>query len=208
MEINPDSHWRDWCWDWSSNTLATWCKELTHLKRPWCWDRLKVRGEGDNRGWNGWMPSPNQWAWVWAISGGWWRTEAWCFTVHRVANSQTWLSDWTATATVGILVMIMTQIYLVARLCIMWRLLTLVEGIHDKRLLVWALESLRLMEDHEWVLVRWRLVYSSQNWSLPPAGRGWLLTWLVIGSGCPKAGICTLMSGTGFQWEESKVTWS
>ena len=40
-----------------SNTLATWCKELTHLKRPWCWERLKVGGEGDDRGWDGWMAS-------------------------------------------------------------------------------------------------------------------------------------------------------
>ena len=36
------------------NTLATWCEGLTHLKRPWCWERLKLAGEGDNRGWNGW----------------------------------------------------------------------------------------------------------------------------------------------------------
>ena len=43
-------HWKDWCWSWSSNTLATWCKELTHLKRPWCWERLKAGGEGDVRG--------------------------------------------------------------------------------------------------------------------------------------------------------------
>ena len=42
------------------NTLATWYKELTHLKRPWCWERLKERGEGDNRGWDGWMASPTQ----------------------------------------------------------------------------------------------------------------------------------------------------
>ena len=35
-EISPGSHWKDWCWSWNSNTLATWCKELTHLKRPWC----------------------------------------------------------------------------------------------------------------------------------------------------------------------------
>ena len=44
-------HWRDWCWSWNSNTLATWSGELTNLKRPWCWERLKVRGEGDDRGW-------------------------------------------------------------------------------------------------------------------------------------------------------------
>ena len=41
-------HWMDWYWSWNSNTLATWCEELTHLKRPWCWERLKV-GEGDDR---------------------------------------------------------------------------------------------------------------------------------------------------------------
>ena len=45
-----NSHWRDWCWGWSSNILATWCKELTHWKRLWCWKRLKAGGEGDDRG--------------------------------------------------------------------------------------------------------------------------------------------------------------
>ena len=39
--------------------MATWWEELTHLKRPWCWERLKTGGEGDNRGWDGWMASPN-----------------------------------------------------------------------------------------------------------------------------------------------------
>ena len=51
-----------------------WCEELTHLKRPWCWERLKV-GEEDNRGWDGWMVSPIQWTWVWVNSGSWWWTE-------------------------------------------------------------------------------------------------------------------------------------
>ena len=69
-----NSHWKDWCWSWSFNTLATWCKELTHLKRPWCWERLKAGGEGDNRGWDGWMASPTQWTWVWVNSGSWWWT--------------------------------------------------------------------------------------------------------------------------------------
>ena len=59
-EISPEYSLEVWCWSWSSNTLATWCKELTHLKRPWCWDRLKVGGEGDDRGWDGWMASPTQ----------------------------------------------------------------------------------------------------------------------------------------------------
>ena len=67
-------HWKDWCWSWISNTLATWCEELTHWKRPWCWERLKAGGEGDDRGWDGWMLSPNQWTWVWLDSGTWWWT--------------------------------------------------------------------------------------------------------------------------------------
>ena len=62
-------HWRDWYWGWSSNTLATWCEESTHWKNPWSWERLKAGGEGDDRGWNGWIASPTQWTWVWASSG-------------------------------------------------------------------------------------------------------------------------------------------
>ena len=53
--------------------LATWCEELTHLKRPWCWERLRA-GKGDDRGWYGWMASPTQWTWVWVDSGSWWWT--------------------------------------------------------------------------------------------------------------------------------------
>ena len=67
-------HWKDWCWSWSSDTLATWCEQPTHCKRPWCWERLKAKGEGDDRGWDGWMASPTQWTWVWANSGRQWRT--------------------------------------------------------------------------------------------------------------------------------------
>ena len=67
-------HWKDWCWSWNSNTLATSCEELTHLKRPWCWERLRAGGEGDHRGWDGWMASPTQWTWVWVGSGSWWWT--------------------------------------------------------------------------------------------------------------------------------------
>ena len=59
---------------WNSNTLATWCKELTHWKRPWCWERLKVGREGDNRGWDGWMESLTWWTWDWASSRSWWWT--------------------------------------------------------------------------------------------------------------------------------------
>ena len=52
-----------------SNTLATWRKELTHLKRPWCWERLRTGREGDDGGWDGWMASPTRWTWVWVNSG-------------------------------------------------------------------------------------------------------------------------------------------
>ena len=61
-------------WCWSSNTVATWCKELPHWKRPWCWERLEAGREGDGRGWDSWMASLTQWTWVWASSGCWWRT--------------------------------------------------------------------------------------------------------------------------------------
>ena len=67
-------HWKDWCWSWNSNTLATLCEELIHLKRPWCWERLRAGGEVDYRGWDGWMASPTRCTWVWVNSGSWWWT--------------------------------------------------------------------------------------------------------------------------------------
>ena len=67
-------HWKDWYWSWQSSTLATWCEELTYLKRPWCWERLKAGREGDDRGWDGWMASPTRRTWVWVNSGSWWWT--------------------------------------------------------------------------------------------------------------------------------------
>ena len=54
----------DWCWRWSCDNLSTWCEELTHLKRPWCWERLKTGREGDARGWDGWMASLTLWTWI------------------------------------------------------------------------------------------------------------------------------------------------
>ena len=87
--------WKDWCWSWNSNTLATWCKELTHWKRPWCWKRLREGGEGDDRGWDGWMASLTQWTWVWVNSGSWWWTGRPGVLRSMGSQSQTWLSDWT-----------------------------------------------------------------------------------------------------------------
>ena len=49
-------------------------RRVTHWKRPWCWEGLGAGGEGDDRGWDGWMASLTQWTWVWVISGSWWRT--------------------------------------------------------------------------------------------------------------------------------------
>ena len=54
--------------------LAIWCEKLTHSKRPWWWERLKAGGEGDDRGWDGWMASPTQWTWVWVNCRSWWWT--------------------------------------------------------------------------------------------------------------------------------------
>ena len=75
MRLTPESYivWRrsvrkiigkfvgHWLECWSANTLATWYKELTLWKRPWCWERLKAEGEKGDRRWEVWMASPIQW---------------------------------------------------------------------------------------------------------------------------------------------------
>ena len=74
FRISLNIHWMDWCWSWKSNTLVTWCEEVTHWKRPWCWERLKAGGEGDDRKGDGWMASLTEWTWVWVGSRSWWWT--------------------------------------------------------------------------------------------------------------------------------------
>ena len=85
--------------DAEAETPILWlpdAKELTHWKRPWWWERLKVVGEGDNRGWDGWMASPTQWTRVWVNSGSWWWTgRPGMLAVHGDVKSQTQLSVWT-----------------------------------------------------------------------------------------------------------------
>ena len=71
MPINPKGKQP---WSWSFNTLAIWCKEPTHWKRPWYSERLRVGIEHGERGWSGWMASLTQWTWVWASSESWWWT--------------------------------------------------------------------------------------------------------------------------------------
>ena len=88
-------HWKDWCWSWGSNTLATWCEEWTHWKRLWCWERLKAGGEGDNREWDGSMASLTQWTWIWAKSGSWWWTGKPGLLQSMGSQSWTQLSNWT-----------------------------------------------------------------------------------------------------------------
>ena len=68
------------------------CKELTHWKRPWCWEGLGAGGEGDDRGWDGWMASPTRWTWVWVNSGSWWWTGR--PDVLQFMGSQTVRHDW------------------------------------------------------------------------------------------------------------------
>ena len=74
--VNPQGilniHWKDWCWIWSSNTFGHLMQRTDSVERPWCWERLKAGGEGDDRGWNGWMASLTLWTRVWSSSRSWW----------------------------------------------------------------------------------------------------------------------------------------
>ena len=81
-------HWKDWCWGWNSNTLATSCEELTHWKRLWCWDELGAGGEGTTEdemvGWHhgldghgfGWTPGFRDWQGGLACCDSWDRKES------------------------------------------------------------------------------------------------------------------------------------
>ena len=60
--------------DAEAETPIIWPPDTKNWKRPWCWERLKTGGQGDDRGWDGWMASPIQWTWVWVSSGSWWWT--------------------------------------------------------------------------------------------------------------------------------------
>ena len=76
--------------------FATWCKELTHWKRPWCLERFKAGREGNSRGWDGWMTSLTQWIWVLVSSGSWWWTrrpaELLSMESQRAGHDWEWLN--------------------------------------------------------------------------------------------------------------------
>ena len=84
---------QSWVFIGRTEAEATWCEGLTHWKRPWCWERLRAGGEGDDRGWEGWKTSHSQWTWVWVNSGSWWWTgrsaELWFMGSQIVGH------DWT-----------------------------------------------------------------------------------------------------------------
>ena len=70
-KLTLNTHWMDWCWNWSSSILVIWCKQTTHWKIPWCWEQLQAEGKEGVRGWDA---SPMQWTWTWADFGKWWGT--------------------------------------------------------------------------------------------------------------------------------------
>ena len=98
-EISPECSLEGRMWNLKPQHLATWFEELTHLKRPWCWERLKAGGEGNDRGWDGWMALLTQWTWVWVNSGSWWWTGRpgvlWFMGSQRVGHDWATEMNWT-----------------------------------------------------------------------------------------------------------------
>ena len=100
-EINS-IHWKNWWWSWSYSTLATWCKELTHWKRPWCWERLRAKGERGRQRMRCLDSITDSMdmnlSKLWEIMED---REAWHAIVHGAAKRWTQLRDWMTTTTVN-----------------------------------------------------------------------------------------------------------
>ena len=101
-EIQPVHSEGDQPWDSLKGMLKLKLQYFGHLmrrvdswKRPWCWEGLGARGEGDDRGWDGWMASPTQWTWLWVNSGSWWWTGRPGMLQFMGSQSRTRLSNWT-----------------------------------------------------------------------------------------------------------------
>ena len=93
-------HWKDWCWSWNANSLATWCEELNHWKNPWWWENLKA-GEGNDRRGDCWMASQT---WVWVNSGSWWWTRR-CGVLQSIGSQRVghdWATNWTNWSNIGL----------------------------------------------------------------------------------------------------------
>ena len=111
--------WKEWCWSWNSSTLATRWEELTHWIRLWCWERFRAGGEGDDRGWDGWMASPTQWTWVRVDSGRWWWTGTpgvlWSMGLQRVGRGWVTELNWRGTSPVHLISCVTLQRHLMSR---------------------------------------------------------------------------------------------
>ena len=92
LKINPECSLEGLILRLKLQYFGHWCEELTHLKRPWCWERLKAGGEGENRGWDGWMASLTQWTWV-KLQEMVKDREGWCASVHGLTKSRTQLNN-------------------------------------------------------------------------------------------------------------------
>ena len=94
-EISPECSLEGWMLKLKLQYFGHLMRRADHLKRSWCWGRLKAGGEGDDRGWDGWMASPTWWTWVWVNSGNWWWTGRPDVMQFMRSQSRTRLSDWT-----------------------------------------------------------------------------------------------------------------
>ena len=92
-KISPGFYLEGMMLNWNYSTLDTSCEELSHWKRLWCWEGLGAGGEGNDRGWDGWMASLTWWTWVWVNSGSWWWTRR--PGMLQFMGSQRVRHDWT-----------------------------------------------------------------------------------------------------------------
>ena len=73
-EISPEYSWERLMLKLKLQYFGHLMWRADSLEETWCWERLRAKGEGDNRGWDGRMASPTPWTWAWARSGSWWWT--------------------------------------------------------------------------------------------------------------------------------------